>query len=464
MAPLVEQWSLSVFLRVAVMLLPAFYCSWTAFCLTLKITAAADNKVVWAVTTTTTEFTIGTRSSAPLLQAPTRRTVVVVAEENQTDSRTQEIADAAINSAASKCFPFNSVEWLAGPRQGNSDNGGDNLLERIVGNGRFSPASGSSLLRPILEQSVCGSQSPFLGNSLHRTINQGLTTPQENAAVRLWTARLLYLVVYEHQHRPAVLEAEQRKKKEYIQHLCPHAAKDYGIGAFDFECPSAQFLVVSFYHNGIGANLRLAAVPALMVGIATGRVVLFVNHATKGPAFLREPWTLASCDHRRDSQCFFRPASPCVLTEAELDTAYTLQRSEMRRFVRFGQMPEKHADDRVLILHLSFRPQRQPENLRTVLYNRTTALIDRLVVADNLLPSALLYKAADAILVGDEPPVTNFNYYGAGSQIFHSLLLYAMRPNARAAAQMDAILQEVLPTNFVADEALGLPIRGMCFQ
>jgi hypothetical protein len=426
------RWS-SALLRVVVMLLPAFYCSWTAFRLTFKLTLPPEagdgiSRASWIRDTT---------------------------EQSTSDVKHTRARIRTFDSTETRCFPYNSIEWLEGPRLGNSP---DAFVDGITFGGQQSiaadvlslSASSSSRLRPILQQSLCDEQSPFLSINSDRL--------SEERAIRLWTARLLFMVVHEHQHRPAALEAEIRTDAQCIQ-----AAKDYGIRSFDYECPAAKFLVVSFYKNGIGANMRLAAVPALLAGIATGRVVLFINHAATGPAFLQEPWALASCDHRRDAQCFFRPASPCALTDRELDRAYMLQRGEMRRVFRYGQVPEDRIDDRVLIMHLSFRPQRQPENLRDILHNKSMALIERLVTDDaaNLLPPpTLLYKAADAILQEEVPPTAAFNYYGAGSQIFHSLLLYAMRPNHRAAAKVDEILQEVIPSDFLADDSLGLPIRG----
>jgi len=96
------------------------------------------------------------------------------------------------------------------------------------------------------------------------------------------------LAVQLHQHAPAHSEAQLRRNNPICQQQQQQSQQQYeNIGSFDFECPTAKFLVVSFYKNGIGANLRLAAVPALMAGLVTGRVVLFVNHApVTGPAFL----------------------------------------------------------------------------------------------------------------------------------------------------------------------------------
>ena len=432
-SPLAARWS--VFLRVAVMLLPAFYCSWYALRMTLQLTLFQSELY--------DDRPFARRKAcghAPLLPSISANH----AADNLTKSGTSD-------STEQGCFHFNSNEWLEGPRHGNYNEDGLNLIAPDTISAFPSlllVTSGS--LQPILQESLCEKNSPLL--SLN---NSNLLS--ENHSVRLWTARLLYLVINEHQRSPALLEASHRSKEAQ----CLHAAKDYGIGRFDFECPSAKFLVVSFCKNGVGANLRLVAVPALMAGLASNRVVVFVNDAATGPSFLQEPWALASCNHRQDAQCFFRPATPCVLTNDELATAYTLQRGEARRLFRSGQVPDERADERVLILHLRHRPQRQPENLRAVLHDRATALIERLVASDdNRLSPSLFHKAANAILQVEEPPTTSFNYYGAGSQIFQSLLIYAMRPNAQAIAQMEAILREVMPDDFVTEDALGLQIRG----
>jgi len=344
------------------------------------------------------------------------------------------------------CFRWNSDEWVAGPRFGNSLGyySQETRVDDFFAEEARSAAGG--LEKILQQQSLCGKESPF---------SSFLVTDQEEnqLQIRRWTSRLLFLAVHLHQHGPALPEARQRNNSQ-----CQQLTRDRGIGSFDFECPKSKFLVVSFYKNGIGANMRLAAVPALMAGLATGRIVLFVNNAPTGPAFLREPWMLASCE-RRDAQCFFFPASPCTITHDELASAYQLSRGEMRRIFRRGEIPEERVNDRVLILHLSFRPQRQPENLREALYNLSQTVVEWVVASDARL-APILHQAAKAIWNEEDPPNNTFNYYGADSAIFHSLLLYAMRPNPRSTIRMDEILAEILPPDFAAGNSLGLPIRG----
>jgi hypothetical protein len=350
------------------------------------------------------------------------------------------------------CFPHNTIDWLNSTRHGNAD--GDLSLDGGILSTPQSASMSARQLRSILQETMC-----YENSSLLRFADGDSVSSDESREVRMWTIRLIYWVVYEHQHTPAYPEARSRQD---LGSPCWQSARAKGVGTLDFECPSAQFLVVSFYKNGIGANLRLGAVPALEAGIASGRVVLFVDDADEGPSFLQEPWPLASCDHRRDSQCFFRPVSPCVSTANELATARVLKRGEMRQLFRVGRVPEHYADDRVLIMHLNFRPQRQPGNLAGILYNRSVALIERLATNDDRVSRKLLFRAAEAILK-EEEVFTTYNYYGAGSAIFHGLLLYAARPNRQAASAVNSILRDVIPTDdaFSSQHSLGLPIRGM---
>jgi hypothetical protein len=113
--------------------------------------------------------------------------------------------------------------------------------------------------------------------------------------VEEWTFRLIYMAIHHRRHDPAALEAQAR-------HAC--LGDERNVSKLDFECPSSKFLVnASIADGGFGASFRLGAVGAFSMGIATGRVTVFVNNFSGGAPFLRKPTLLASCP-RRDMQCF----------------------------------------------------------------------------------------------------------------------------------------------------------------
>lgn len=380
----------------------------------------------------------------------------------------------------SSCFPLNSDSWLRRPRLGNSNDSSldENYARQLILTEapnmlhHSKPFVPSKYAKYALGQSICREGSRLL--DLKRALEEVKGDDEEGTKnlIRIWTVRLVYLSAHYHQHRPAADEAFHRlsitgqRKKE-----CRAERKGYLVGNFDFECKQAKFLVVRFFQNGIGANMRLAAVPALMAGLATGRIVLFINNAPSGPDFLQRPWDLASCA-RRDAQCFFMPASPCVLTLEEIDSAYTLGRSEMRQIFRTGAIPADHKSDRVLILQLSYRPQRTPPNLRSAIYSLAKPVVEQLlkekhedksVTTKNSsqdFASHPLKAALRSILHEEMSPKDSYEYYGANSPVFHGLLLYALRPMPRARASIDEVVNEVLPLDFETEHAIGLPIRG----
>ena len=297
--------------------------------------------------------------------------------------------------------------------------------------------------------------------------------------MNIWTVRLIYLAIHWHQHSPAFREAESRLSSESAS-LCQQQPAQQQhlqsrVGAFDFECPAAKFLVVSLGDVGIGANVRLGAVPALMVGVATNRVVLFVNNVNNTMAganqSFRKPWSLASCD-RQDYQCSFLPSSPCVLTQEEISKAHTLKRSERRRAFRYGVLPPEHAQDRVVVMQLTFRPQRTPENLLPALQQLAVQLLNDPKVfpqssplhnIDSLKQRSILHRAVENILSVKEALTSNasstFSYFGA-SLVHKSLALYAMRPLPQVTLQMEDILSDILPRGYDPEHTAGLPIRG----
>ena len=451
--------------RIIVLLLPAVYCSWRAFWFTLQTNWPSINLESDHRDHSSFEYFhhyLRLRPEVPLRPSP------IVASNKAKDHSLQFFHDDKSNQTRNtlhnetECFGVNSRRWLDGPRLGNSEvSDGDN--DSMLMPTRMTATTTGSILG---QQAFCGPQSPFQSVSIDTTNIDYADNQQQQQ--RLWTTRLLFLAVHWHQHSPAILETQHR----HANPNCRQALANNRVGSFDYECPTAKFLVVAFSKNGIGANLRLVAVPALMVGLVTQRVVLFVNDAPVGPDFLRQPWTLASCSRRRDAQCFFLPSSPCVVTEQDLAQAYQLQRGERRRLFRHGTLPEEHAHDRVLLMHLgSLRPQREPENLRHVLFQLSQTVLERILVHEPAIDTSteeLLRQAAHDILwvQNDSSSTTTetvnatFSYYGVNSPIFQSLLLYAMRPNPWAVHEMDAILSEMFPPNFDPHNTIGLPIRG----
>ncbi|GAX24241.1 hypothetical protein FisN_4Lh058 [Fistulifera solaris] len=350
---------------------------------------------------------------------------------------------AAAATPNKRCLQFNSHAWLRGPRLGNANHsfGMDDSLGKYL---IISAVHWSNDNLPILlQKSICEQNSIFV---------QRQPTKDAESELRHWVVRLVYMYVHYHQHRHAFTEAQNMDSQ------CILERQEAGIGPFDFECASAKFLVVRFYNNGIGANMRYAAVPALMAGLATDRVVLFINNSPVGPPFLQQPWSQVTCD-RRDAQCFFLPSSPCALTHYEIEEAYSLQKIERRHLFRTGTLPKDRQDDRVLLLQLPFRAQRIPQNLRGKVHTTILPLIRSMTNDPDLQQT--LFKAADQLQKDDNIPQNeSFSYYGMDSPLFHGLLLYALRPNPRALHRIDDIVKSVLPPSFESRKSIGLPIRA----
>eukprot|EP00751_Fragilariopsis_kerguelensis_P021224 CAMPEP_0170888014 /NCGR_PEP_ID=MMETSP0734-20130129/38110_1 /TAXON_ID=186038 /ORGANISM="Fragilariopsis kerguelensis, Strain L26-C5" /LENGTH=675 /DNA_ID=CAMNT_0011275311 /DNA_START=644 /DNA_END=2674 /DNA_ORIENTATION=- len=426
------------------------------------------------------------------------------------------------------CFPthLNSKLWLESKRLGNNDNDNNhNDSSRFdIDNGyvKTSILKIESLLsssnnnnnnndhaddhvdvddeeinsQNILRHTVCTRTSKFLTlkfsssinddndantrNVLYNTSSNAITTIQQ------LSFRLLYLSVHVHQHRHAVKEAGYRLQNaasDKNEKRCEQEMKTRNIGKFDFECRDAKFLVVPLKQSGLGAQLRLVAAPALIAGIASDRIVLFVNGSPVGPKFIREPWILSSCP-RRDKQCFFLPDSPCVVTHSEIENATTIGKSERRLlFKTTGQLPIHIQNDRVVVMNMAGRPQRIPTNFR----NRIAHIAKEYIInpllkvnpTDRRLP--LLFAAVDNILevedesVGDDDDKDLFYYYGRNSQAHHAMVFFAMRPNFIFSQRIDENIDLIIfkgkgtdddnnnsnsNSKHRADFALGLPIRA----
>lgn len=342
------------------------------------------------------------------------------------------------------CFAHNSARWLEGPRHGNAQ---DALMEDDYGEQmilRIDHLLDDAL--SVLQQSICHKDSRFL---------QVLQVESPSTTLRIWSVRLIYLAIYYHQHLPARAEARLQSKDP----SCQQGRKDQGLAAYDYECPDTKYLVVSLWNNGIGANMEHVAIPTLMAGLALNRTVLFVSNAPDGPNWIiKLPWSLASCP-RRDPQCFFAPISPCVPTVAELAAVSQLKKHQKAQLFANGTLPAEYENNRVvymLALH-KFGSDHLGGKVKPTLHKIAHALVDQLPANDSRRP--LLRQAADYILEQDGKR-KGYDYVGATSKIRHAMAFYAMRPNLSYQQRINQVLRDVLPADFNANDAVGLPIRA----
>ena len=428
------------------------------------------------------------------------------------------------DSSSAEFFQTAASSWLQGERLGNSPES-DLLSHEFIDS---LPFMNMASAQRLLQSSLCYSTSRFVTPIItqHLEYDEGGTVDQqgvdnnddEDSVLRSWTAALVFLAVHVHQHSHAVPEARIRAAAASTKPTAlPTAAHHHyhGIGRFDYQCPDAQFLVVRLSRNGLGANLRLGAVPALMAGVATNRVVLYVNNLSNVSDYFAVPWSLASCP-RHDHQCLFLPTTPCVITKDELVQAYTLKKKEARQLFRNGTLPESHQMARVIVLQLTFRPQvtsvllpisilgriadvtetgglttlrrtrvltilrpllhspfpmlsqqRTPSNLRRALHKLAAPIAARLIEEHASL-ERLLSRAADDILLDEgatrstESTPTKTYYPGLHDTIFQGMLLYATRPNPKKAIVIDRAVRDSLRdgSNSLDHHLLGLPVRG----
>jgi hypothetical protein len=360
--------------------------------------------------------------------------------------------------ALSSCV--NSARWLQGPRYGNLRE--DPFITNDLAKHMILNISDAFLednaMASLLGQSVCHANSRLLNiTKLHL-----VEALDDERLVRLWAVRLLYLLIHYHQHRLAIPEAMERYQYGSDSKCMTAAqlAKDHDVGVFDYECPDANYLIMPLGGNGLGANVRGGMVPALVMGLITDRIVVFVNNAQKGERRAQMPWPLASCP-RRDYQCFFWPSTPCSLTQDEIGDAYELSDAEFRPLMYRNKLPGGIDHHKVWKFNTPFTPLAGFHQLAAeTLYERALKLISSLV-DESKYPHyfALLRKAAEAIRMEDTPR-PGYNYAAANLKIQHAAALYSMRPNPRNARELHRILTEIVPADFEPDTSVGLPIRG----
>jgi hypothetical protein len=328
----------------------------------------------------------------------------------------------------------------------------------------------SSLVHALLHQSLCDVESSFV-----KLLDaNGLTTTTTATTVQTLAARLVYLAVYEHQNDVLLpSDDDDRLSVSSASSLIFPGDEDDTLNTKDDDggddCTTmphqnkTKFLVFAYGKSGLGANMRLGAVPALQLGLATNRRVININRASFGPPFLQEPWPwAASCSdqswRRYRAECYFRPLTTLCWDPKWLDGAPILTKAEARYAFRTGRIPTALEDEQYLILHVTFRPQRDPATLRGIVASKARDLAERLRWTDSP-SSATVREALD--LISAKPKlkdVGEYDYYGVNSVIFHGLLLYAMRPTTAISRELKLILADV--TRQFDESTVGVPIRG----
>ena len=74
--------------------------------------------------------------------------------------------------------------------------------------------------------------------------------------------------------------------------------KDHGAGIFNYECPDAKYIVVPLGGNGLGSNVCGGMIVALIMGLSSDCIILFVNNAKLSQNNMKKAWALASCARR----------------------------------------------------------------------------------------------------------------------------------------------------------------------
>lgn len=350
----------------------------------------------------------------------------------------------------------NSERWLTGPRYGNLDDDPfltNDLAQHMILN-LEKVLQKDSTMPAVLGQSICHPSSRFLNDT------QPAEVSYDDRTVRLWAVKLIYLAVHYHQHRLAVPEVVARYKSGKSQCPSPIQLKqEHGVGIFDYECPDAKYIVMPLCGNGLGSNVRGGMVLALLMGLISDRIVVFVNNAKRGNAFLQSKWPLASCP-RKDYQCFFWATTPCTLTQEEIHKAYSLTKLEYKELMKRNKRPKNIDHHKVWTFNSQFMPLVVlPGRAAETLYQYARKLIAAVPEATNPGYAALLKKAAETILVAD-PPRDGYSYAGATMKVHHALAFYSMRPNPRNAHELDRIVTDIIPSNFRPENSVGLPIRG----
>jgi hypothetical protein len=379
---------------------------------------------------------------------------------------------------------LNSRAWLDGERLSNIDEEQDFVWSQILDADQI-------LLRTnppdiLFQRSICHADSAFkkvypshYSNNHNATDNTGGTgwDVTNLTLVQEWTFRLIYLGIHSWHHQPAKPEAEYQRNKSqndgYRRSIFNHTTNTRN---YDFECPSAKYIVTFVPSAGLGASIRTSAVDSLFLGIALGRITLFLanvqssnennSSATTIPEDLTKPFLLGGCE-RHDMQCAFLPTTPCTITKEALEhtmiqsipahierTIYTKGKIRVPAFARA----------RYIYLPPKFTPLKYERGLGSMvrhnLHKHIHAIVEQYRDEGPVEKFQVLDEALRRIREND------FNFAGntttgIGYNPFRqAAVLYLFRLNRQMERDVDAGVQATLPRNFDPSKSLGFPVRG----
>jgi hypothetical protein len=362
------------------------------------------------------------------------------------------------------CTAFqNSKEWLTGPRLSNIDESlmTDNLIENLIIN--ISPLDTIDGSRHVLEQqSMCLNDSSFMNwkppnlSSRKRSANSGNPTIDHIAFT------LMFYALHEHQYGPARAEAisryAQQSKDCDGQVAYFDSLKKAEVGRFDFECRDTKYIVAPVSFMGYGAVIRTSMIDKLLLGLASNRVVLFINSIDSAPLeYMTREWPLASCP-RKDLQCMHMPLSPCVITQDDLDHGLVLGNNEYKNF---RHSPEIYNSEKVVILNsIDAMARQHPKGLADAFVNIIQSLYSKHQGDSRLrLESKLPWHLDEKELLEVYEYILD-ERQGMWWVPNQAAVFYLTRPNIEARVKIDEAMNKIFPPGFDPNSAIGLPIRG----
>lgn len=328
----------------------------------------------------------------------------------------------------------------------------------------------ASLLDPwnAVQQTLCVEKSRFCNLNPHDLSNDD------------WHLRLLFMGMYLHQHLPTKRAMQRRILKQKDREQTNHYSSRSTI---EYQCdPDTKYLVASLPMSGMGATFRNGAVPALLAGLATGRVVLFVNDKPYGPEQMQYyDWTLASKEEcpRGDYTCYFLPMSPCVLTDDEIQQGKIIEDLPYNAIKEVMDHGHKYDDERVVVMDAESMPlEPNPVSERRI-RQRIYDLIQSNIISNNnhthhqppqhvfqrvlLMPYRLYDRKMKRNNVTHSKNTYGLKIDHATSTLHQAALLYILRPHWQLRQLIEADFSSAFPNDFDPEWSFGVPIRGKTF-